>query len=94
MNLSSEMPVRRGPAASPYGGEKVEKVLLIDGHSIVNRAFYGVPYLSDSKGRPTNAVYGFLNILFKLLDDERPAFLAVAFDVRQKTFRHEMFPEY
>ncbi|MBQ1399941.1 MAG: DNA polymerase I [Lachnospiraceae bacterium] len=72
----------------------MEKVLLIDGHSIVNRAFYGVPFLSDSAGRPTNAVYGFLNILFKLLDDERPAFLAVAFDVRQKTFRHEIYPEY
>lgn len=71
-----------------------EKILLIDGHSILNRAFYGVPELTNSKGLHTNAVYGFLNILFKVLDDEKPEYLIVAFDLKEKTFRHKMFEEY
>lgn len=68
--------------------------MLVDGHSILNRAFYGVPDLTNSKGQHTNAVYGFLNILFKLLDEEKADYLTVAFDVKHPTFRHEMFPEY
>lgn len=71
-----------------------EKIVLIDGHSILNRAFYGVPLLSNSSGLHTNAVYGFLNIMFKILEEEKPQFLAVAFDVKAKTFRHEMFEAY
>ena len=71
-----------------------EKIVLIDGHSILNRAFYGVPLLSNSSGLHTNAVYGFLNIMFKILEEEKPQFLAVAFDLKAKTFRHEMFAEY
>ena len=71
-----------------------EKIVLIDGHSIINRAFYGVPDLTNAQGLHTNAVYGFLNILFKFLDEEKPDFLTVAFDVKHKTFRHEMFAEY
>ncbi|MCD7825562.1 MAG: DNA polymerase I [Clostridiaceae bacterium] len=71
-----------------------EKIVLIDGHSILNRAFYGVPDLSNSKGLHTNAVYGFLNIMLKILEEEKPDYLAVAFDVRQPTFRHGMYPEY
>ena len=71
-----------------------EKIVLIDGHSILNRAFYGVPLLSNSSGLHTNAVYGFLNIMFKILEEEKPQYLAVAFDVKAKTFRHEMFAEY
>lgn len=71
-----------------------KKIVLIDGHSILNRAFYGIPELTNSKGLHTNAVYGFLNILFKLLDEEKADYLTVAFDVKQPTFRHEMFPEY
>lgn len=71
-----------------------KKLVLIDGHSILNRAFYGVPDLSNASGLHTNAVYGFLNILFKLLEEEKPDFLAVAFDVKAPTFRHEMFKEY
>lgn len=70
------------------------KLVLIDGHSILNRAFYGVPDLSNTKGLHTNAVYGFLNILFKILDEEKPDYLAVAFDVKAPTFRHEMYAEY
>ncbi len=71
-----------------------EKLLLIDGHSILNRAYYGVPDLTNSEGLHTNAVYGFLNILFKILDTEKPEHLTVAFDVHAPTFRHEMFPDY
>lgn len=72
----------------------MEKIVLIDGHSILNRAFYGVPPLTNSAGLHTNAVYGFLNILFKILDEEHPEYLAVAFDVKAPTFRHEMYAEY
>ena len=63
-----------------------EKIMLIDGNSIVNRAFYGVPLLTNGEGRYTNGVYGFLNILFKLLDEEQPDYLAVAFDLHAPTF--------
>lgn len=72
----------------------MEKLVLIDGHSILNRAFYGVPDLTNSAGLHTNAVYGFLNILFKILEEETPDYLTVAFDVKAPTFRHEMFKEY
>lgn len=71
-----------------------EKIVLIDGHSILNRAFYGVPDLTNSQGLHTNAVYGFLNIMFKILEEEQPAYLTVAFDVHAPTFRHEIFKEY
>ena len=71
-----------------------EKIVLIDGHSILNRAFYGVPDLTNAKGQHTNAVYGFLNILFKILDEEQPQYLTVAFDVSAPTFRHKMFDGY
>lgn len=72
----------------------MKKLVLIDGHSILNRAFYGVPDLSNSAGLHTNAVYGFLNILFKILDEEKPDYLTVAFDVHAPTFRHEIYTEY
>ncbi len=71
-----------------------EKLVLIDGHSILNRAFFGLPDLTNSQGLHTNAVYGFLNILFKILDEEKPNYLAVAFDVKAPTFRHNMFDGY
>ena len=71
-----------------------EKIVLIDGHSILNRAFYGVPDLTNADGLHTNAVYGFLNIMFKILDQEKPEYLTVAFDAHAPTFRHEMFEEY
>ncbi len=72
----------------------MEKYLLIDGHSILNRAYYGIPTLTNKDGLHTNAVYGFLNILFKILDEEKPEYLTVCFDVHAPTFRHEMFPDY
>ena len=70
------------------------KLVLIDGHSILNRAFYGVPNLSNAQGLHTNAIYGFLNILFKILEEEKPDYLAVAFDVHAPTFRHEIYDAY
>ena len=68
-----------------------KKLVLIDGHSILNRAFFGLPDLTNSEGLHTNAVYGFLNILFKILEEEKPDYLTVAFDVHAPTFRHKMF---
>lgn len=67
---------------------------MIDGYSIINRAFYGVPLLTNSEGLHTNAVYGFLNIMFKLIEEEQPSYLAVAFDVKAPTFRHQMYDGY
>ncbi len=71
-----------------------EKIVLIDGHSIINRAFYGVPDLTNKEGLHTNGIYGFINILFKILEEEKPDYLTVAFDVKHPTFRHEMYAEY
>ena len=71
-----------------------EKIVLIDGHSILNRAFYGIPLLSNGEGLHTNAVYGFLNILFKVLEEEQAQYLAVAFDLHAPTFRHKMYEDY
>ena len=71
-----------------------EKIMLIDGNSIVNRAFYGVPLLTNAEGLHTNGIYGFLNILFKLLDEEQPQYLAVAFDLHAPTFRHKTYDAY
>lgn len=71
-----------------------KKLVLIDGHSILNRAFFGLPDLTNSEGIHTNAVYGFLNIMFKILEEEKPDYLTVAFDVHAPTFRHKMFEGY
>ena len=68
-----------------------EKILLIDGHSILNRAYYGLPNLTNWEGLHTNAVYGFLNIMTKVLEEEKPEYLAVAFDLHAPTFRHKMY---
>ncbi len=70
------------------------KIVLIDGHSILNRAFYGLPDLTNSEGLHTNAIYGFLTIMFKILEEEKPEYLTVAFDVHAPTFRHQMYAEY
>ena len=67
-----------------------DKIVLLDGHSLLNRAFYGIP----SAGVHTNAVYGFLNILFKILDEEQAQYLAVAFDLHAPTFRHKRYEAY
>lgn len=71
-----------------------KKLILFDGHSILNRAFYGVPELSTAQGLHTNAVYGFLNIMFHFLEEEKPDYIVVAFDVKAPTFRHAIYKEY
>ena len=71
-----------------------EKILLIDGHSILNRAFYGLPDLTNSEGKHTGAVYGFLNILFRTIEEEKPQYLTVAFDLKAPTFRHKIYEAY
>lgn len=75
-------------------GAMKNKLVLIDGHSILNRAFYGIPPLTNSEGLHTNAVYGFLNIMFKILEEEQADHLAVAFDLSEPTFRHKMYAAY
>lgn len=72
----------------------MDKLVLIDGHSILHRAFYGVPDLTNSEGLHTNAIYGFLNIMFHILDEEKPDYFIVTFDEHAPTFRHEMFEAY
>ncbi len=72
----------------------MEKLLLVDGNSILNRAYYGIRPLTAPDGTPTNAVYGFLNILFKYMEEEKPTSVCVAFDVKAKTFRHKMYEQY
>ena len=71
-----------------------KKLVLIDGNSILNRAFYGIPDLTNAEGLHTNAVYGFLNILFKILEEEQAGLLMVAFDVKAPTFRHKIYEAY
>ena len=70
------------------------KLLAIDGNSIVNRAFYGIKLLTTKDGRYTNGIVGFMNILLKLLADEKPDAVAVAFDLPVPTFRHKAFNGY
>ncbi len=72
----------------------MEKLLLVDGNSILNRGFFGLPLLSNSDGIYTNAVLGFMNITLKVITDEKPDYLVVAFDVHAPTFRHKMFEAY
>ena len=71
-----------------------KKVLLVDGHSIANRAFYGLPLLTNKDGAYTNAVYGFINMLISTIEDEKPDYLGIAFDLNLPTFRHEKYPDY
>jgi DNA polymerase-1 len=75
-------------------GGKMKKTLLIDGNSILNRAFYGLKPMTNSKGTHINAVLGFIRMINKVINEEEPDHLCVAFDVHEKTFRHKMFPEY
>lgn len=72
----------------------MNKLLLIDGNSIMNRAFYGIPDMTTNDGRHTNAIYGFLNIILKIIEEEQATHICVAFDLKKKTFRHEMYEAY
>ena len=70
------------------------KLLIFDGNSVINRAFYAIKTLTTRAGEPTNALYGFLKLYFKYFEMSKPDMVAVAFDMRAKTFRHEMYSEY
>ncbi|MBE5734453.1 MAG: DNA polymerase I [Clostridiales bacterium] len=72
----------------------MEKLVLIDGNSLINRAFYAMPLLTTKIGTPTNAVYGFMNMFFKMLGEIKPKYVAVAFDLKAPTFRHKMYDGY
>ena len=71
-----------------------QKIMIIDGNSILNRAFYGVSLLSTSDGLYTNAIYGFLNIMYKYIEEENPQYICVAFDLKAPTFRHKQYEGY
>lgn len=73
---------------------QMKKLLLIDGNSIMNRGYYGLPEMTNHEGLHTNAVLGFLNIVFKVIDEEQPSAIAVAFDLHAPTFRHKMYEAY
>lgn len=72
----------------------MKKLLIIDANSLINRAYYGVKYLSSKNGTPTNAVYGFMMTLMKLLEDNAPDYVCAAFDLKAPTFRHKIYAEY
>ena len=72
----------------------MKKILVIDGNSIINRAFYGVRPLTTKSGKSTNAIYGMVNIITKQLDAIKPDYAAVAFDLKHPTFRHKMYEHY
>ena len=72
----------------------MKKILVIDGNSIINRAFYGIRPLTTKSGKQTGAVYGTINMISKQLERIKPDYAAVAFDVKHPTFRHEMYAEY
>ena len=69
----------------------MEKLVLIDGNSLINRAFYAMPLLTTKDGTYTNAVYGFMNMFFKIVEEDRPDFIAVAFDLKAPNFRHRLY---
>ncbi len=72
----------------------MKKLMIVDGNSLIYRAFYALPVLTNAKGEYSNAIYGFCNILIKMITENRPDYLAVAFDVKHPTFRHDMYTEY
>lgn len=71
-----------------------ERIIIIDGNSLINRAFYALPPLTTTDGRPTNAIYGFLTMLFRVMEDYNPDYIGVAFDKKAPTFRHKQFADY
>lgn len=72
----------------------MEKLLIVDGNSIANRAFYALPFLSDRQGQPSGAVFGFANILIKVIHEEKPTHIVIAFDHARETFRNQIYSEY
>src|SRR3990172_2767219 len=74
--------------------QKKPRLYIIDGSSYVYRAFYAIPHLTNSRGLPTNAIYGFARMILKIIRDEKPDYLAIAFDSKGETFRHKEYAEY
>ena len=72
----------------------MERLVLIDGNSLMNRAYYALPILTNSKGQYTNALFGFINIIIKIIEEQKPNYLAIAFDLKEPTFRHKMYKDY
>ena len=72
----------------------MEKLVLIDGNSLLNRAFYATPAFTTKSGLPTNAVFGFIKLLLKIFNDKKPSYCVVAFDLRAPTFRHRLYVDY
>ncbi|MGN0822303.1 MAG: 5'-3' exonuclease H3TH domain-containing protein, partial [Candidatus Gallimonas sp.] len=72
----------------------MDKFVLIDGNSLLNRAYYAMSVFTTQDGLPTNGIFGFVKLLFKIIEEEKPQYMAVAFDVHAPTFRHEMYDEY
>ena len=72
----------------------MEKLVLIDGNSLINRAFYAMPLLTTKKGEYTNAVYGFMNMFMKMVADIKPTAVVCAFDLKAPTFRHKLYADY
>lgn len=69
----------------------MEKLLLLDSNSLLHRAYYALPGLTDSKGNPTGAIFGFVSMLARLIKEEKPTHIAAAFDLKAPTFRHNMY---
>ncbi|MFH1208887.1 MAG: DNA polymerase I [Candidatus Omnitrophota bacterium] len=78
----------------PSGNSQKEKLFLVDGNSFCYRAFYAIPNLTNSKGEPTNAIYGFVTMVRRLMEEQRPNYVAMCFDRKEPTFRHEQYKEY
>ncbi len=72
----------------------MDKLVLIDGNSLLNRAYYATPVFSTADGQPTNAIFGFIKLVFKIVNDLKPQYIIVAFDLKAPTFRHKMYGEY
>ncbi|MEI7750998.1 MAG: DNA polymerase I [Candidatus Omnitrophota bacterium] len=81
---------KQTPKENPQGG----KLFLVDGHSFCYRAFYAIPNLTNSKGEPTNAIYGFVTMMRRLMEEQKPGLVAMCFDRKEPTFRHEQYKEY
>src|SRR5258708_8250735 len=82
----------RASAGTP--ATKRKKLVLIDGHAMIHRAFHAVPELSTSSGEPVNATFGFTSMLMKALSEEKPTYIAMTFDPPTPTFRHQHYTEY
>ena len=72
----------------------MKKIIIIDGNSLANRAFYAMPYLSNRNKQPSGAVFGFANLIVKLIVEQKPDYVAVAFDHARQTFRNEIYQDY